>query len=78
MNSNEDLDEMPEEIDFTGAVRGHFAGRLSRETVAVVIDPELHAAFPSDDAVNQALRIVMKAGDLTRNVRAERSTVGRV
>jgi hypothetical protein len=76
MNRNEGFDEMPDEIDFTGAVREHFAGRLSRETVAVVVEPELHAAFPNDAAVNEALRLVLQAGDLARNSHAGRSTVG--
>jgi hypothetical protein len=66
------LDEdMPEEIDFSGATRGHFSGRLSRETVAVVIEPELRAAFPSGKSVNEALRLVLKAGDLTRKGHAD-------
>ena len=72
MNSNDMIDDdLPEEVDFSGGVRGHFTGRLSRDTVAVVIEPELYAAFPSSEAVNEALRLVLKAGALTRQVQSE-------
>lgn len=53
--------EMPGEIDFSGGKKGHFSGRLDRETRAVVIDPELLEVFPSGKAVNAALRLMVKA-----------------
>jgi hypothetical protein len=67
MNNDDVIDvDIPNEVDFSGAVRGHFAGRFSRDTVAVVIEPELYAAFPSAEAISEALRLVLKAGALTR------------
>ena len=65
-NEVDELDELPEEVDFTGAVRGHFAGRLHRDTIAIVLEPELQQVFPTSESVNEALRLVMKAGELTK------------
>lgn len=54
MNTKDDLDELPDEVDFNSAIRGHFAGRLSRNMQVVVIEPDVAEAFPSADEVNQA------------------------
>lgn len=54
-------DDLPSEIDFSGGKRGHFHGRLDRQTKAVVIDRELLEVFPSGEAVNDALRLMVRA-----------------
>ncbi len=62
--------EMRAEYDFasmTGGVRGKYAGRIAGEAkgrvVAVLLDPEVAAFFPSSESVNAALRAVMAATD---------------
>ena len=47
----------PEEL--TGGVRGKYVARFHQGTNIALLAPELRAAFPSDDAVNEALRSVL-------------------
>ncbi len=57
------------EYDFTsmhGGVRGKYAARLRRGSNLVLLEPEIAEAFPSDAAVNEALRGVLNT---TRAVR---------
>jgi len=46
-------------------VRGKYAGRL-KDTVLVALRPEVAEAFPTANAVNEALRAVMKASSAMR------------
>ena len=48
------------------ATRGEFAGRVGEGGIMVELDPELLEAFPDADAINEALRLVIEAGRLTR------------
>ena len=62
-------DDMRPEYDFAamkGGVRGKYAARYRAGTNLVLLDPELTEAFPTDAAVNQALRAVLS---MTRAVR---------
>lgn len=59
--SVEQNDEMRKEYDFTHAVRGKYADRFPRDVVMVTLAPDVAAAFPDADAVNEALRVVLKA-----------------
>jgi hypothetical protein len=54
-------DTMRPEYDMRGAVRGRYAGRFKKEVVMVSLAPDVAAAFPDADAVNEALRIILKA-----------------
>lgn len=57
------------EYDFAsmkGGIRGKYVTRYRAGTNLVLLDPELAEAFPSDAAVNQALRAVL---NMTRAVR---------
>jgi hypothetical protein len=50
------------EYDFAtmkGGVRGKYAKRYRAGTNLVLLDPEVSRAFPTDEAVNQALRAVL-------------------
>jgi hypothetical protein len=42
-----------------GGVRGKYAKRYRSGTNMVLLAPEVRAAFPTDDAVNRALRSLM-------------------
>jgi hypothetical protein len=54
-------DTMRPEYDMHGGVRGKYAGRFKKEVVMVSLAPDVAAAFPNADAVNEALRIILKA-----------------
>ena len=47
---------MRDEYDFSGKARGKYAKRYAKGTNVVVLDPDVAKAFPSADAVNDALR----------------------
>lgn len=47
-------------------VRGKYAGRL-RGTTLVALKPEVAAAFPTSEAVNEALRAVLRAKTVARS-----------
>jgi hypothetical protein len=49
-----------------GGIRGKYAKRFREGTNIVLVQPEVAAAFPSEDAVNEALRGVLNT---TRAVR---------
>ncbi len=69
MSKRNSDDEIRAEYDFSamkGGVRGKYAARLKAATNLVLLDPEVAAAFPSDAAVNEALRGVLNT---TRAVR---------
>ncbi len=48
--------EMSEEYDFSGGVRGKYAGRFARGSNVVVLDPDVAQVFTDSESVNQALR----------------------
>jgi len=62
-------DDLRPEYDFAtmkGGVRGKYVERLRKGSNLVLLDPEIAAAFPSAEAVNEALRGVLNT---TRAVR---------
>ena len=57
---NHDDDDMKNEYDFSRGVRGKYAKRVRRDCVTVSIDPELSKEFPTTQAVNDALRELLR------------------
>jgi hypothetical protein len=57
----EDEDEMLPEYDFSKGVRGKYASYFTDVDRLVSLDPDVKAVFPDSEAVNSALRILMKA-----------------
>ena len=53
--------EMRDEYDFSGGVRGKYAGRFAQGSNIVVVDPDLASVFPDSRAVNAALRVISEA-----------------
>ena len=53
--------DMRKEYDFTHAVRGKYANRFPKDVVMVTLAPDVAAAFPDAESVNQALRVLLKA-----------------
>ena len=49
-------DQMRDEYDFSGGVRGKYAKRFSRDAIMVVLDPDVAEIFPDAKRVNEALR----------------------
>ena len=54
--NNEPDEEMLEEYDFSGGVRGKYAARFAEGANVVVLDPDVAEVFTDSAAVNQALR----------------------
>jgi hypothetical protein len=57
-------DELRPEYDLgkllKDAVRGKYADRYREGTNLVLLDPEVARAFPNEEAVNEALRLVIQ------------------
>ena len=62
-------DEIRPEYDFAsmkGGVRGKYVNKYRAGTNLVLLDPEVARAFPTDAAVNQALRAVLSVTEVVR------------
>jgi hypothetical protein len=60
---NEMEDELRPEYDFArmeGGVRGKYVERYREGTNLVLLDPDVAQAFPNDEAVNEALRLLIQ------------------
>lgn len=56
-------DELRAEYDFSqlrGGGRGKYAERFREGTNLVLLDPDVARAFPDDESVNDALRLLMQ------------------
>ena len=53
---------MPDEVDFTGGVRGKYAARYAKGTNVVLLEPDVAKVFRTSDAVNRALREFIESG----------------
>lgn len=59
----ENEDELRPEYDFStlkGGVRGKHLQRYRAGTNLALLAPDIHAAFPTDESVNQALRSLIQ------------------
>jgi hypothetical protein len=69
--TDEQADDLRPEYDFAsmrGGVRGKYVKRLREETNLVLLDPEVAAAFPTEEAVNAALRGVLNTTKAVRQL----------
>jgi hypothetical protein len=55
-------------IDFSGGVRGKYAARYAESTNIVVLSPDVAEVFPNSDAVNEALRTLVRLSGKTVRV----------
>jgi hypothetical protein len=53
-------DDLRPEYDFSAGVRGKYAQRFREGTNIVVLDPDVAAEFKDSQAVNAALRTLLK------------------
>ncbi len=56
--SKPEPEEMLPEYDFSRGVRGKYAGRFTKDTIMVVLDPDVAEVFPDPKSVNKALRVL--------------------
>lgn len=54
--NNDNDQEMLEEYDFGGGVRGKYVGRFAQGANVVVLDPDVAEVFTDSESVNTALR----------------------
>jgi len=69
-SKDENIDELRPEYDLRellkGGVRGKYADRYREGTNLVLLDHDVAEAFPTDKAVNEALRLVIQLTKLSR------------
>lgn len=58
MSTSRDPDDMREEYDFSGAVRGKYAERFAKGSNVIVLAPDVAEVFKDGQAVNDALRVL--------------------
>ncbi|MDQ3005784.1 MAG: hypothetical protein M3R47_10430 [Chloroflexota bacterium] len=67
--------ELKEEYDLSKMTilpKGRFDPKRRIGTNVVVLDPEIAKAFPNDEAVNEALRVILKAAKIPQQISATR------
>jgi hypothetical protein len=62
-HSDDDLRPEYDASTLTGGVRGKYLARYRAGTNLALLAPEVRAAFPTDEAVNRALRSLMQTLD---------------
>lgn len=67
MSSNDDI---ADDYDFSQGVRGKYVDRLKRGSNVVVLEPDLAERFPNDQAVNEALRELLRRRSETEGAKA--------
>ena len=79
MNPEEIEDDLrPEyDFDFSKAVRGKYYRQYIESTNVVVLDPDVATAFQNSEAVNQALRAMLKFAEQTSSLTVRSSAQGR-
>jgi hypothetical protein len=60
-NNLDHEDDMLDEYDFSKGVRGKYASQFKDVSRLVSLDPDVKAVFPDSEAVNEALRGLIKA-----------------
>ena len=53
-------DDLRPHYDFSGGVRGKYAARYAEGTNIVVLSPDVAEVFPNSEAVNEALRTLLR------------------
>lgn len=57
------IDELREEYDFSGGVRGKYAEHYAEGANIVVLDPDVAKVFRDSKSVNQALRALVEVAN---------------
>lgn len=67
-------DELREEYDLASlgpGVRGKYYQRATSGTNLVLLDPDVARAFPSQEAVNKALRLLVEVAEASSSQRSD-------
>lgn len=63
-------DEMLDEYDFTGGIRGKYIDRVANRKNVIVLEPDVAEVFTDSESVNEALRgllpIIQKQAEKTQ------------
>lgn len=74
-NKDELEDDLRPEYDLAvllqGATRGKYAAQYKAGTNVALLEPDVAAAFPDDEAVNEALRLVMRLAKIPHPVQSK-------
>jgi len=74
---DEKADDLREEYDLRellkGGVQGKYAERFREGANLILLDQDVAEAFPTDKAVNEALRLVIQLGKLPKSAIGRRS-----
>jgi len=62
------------EYDFGRALRGKYLKRFPQDVVMVTLAPDVALAFPDAEAVNAALRVLLKAAKKAASSSAKRAS----
>ena len=57
------IDELREEYDFSGGVRGKYAARYGEGANIVILDPDIAKVFRDSKSVNEALRALVEVAN---------------
>lgn len=60
MESDDELREEYDEKTLKNGVRGKYAQRLAQDSNVVRLVPDVAVAFPTEEAVNEALRLLLQ------------------
>lgn len=74
--SSADEDELRDEYDLsrmTVVPKGRYAPHRRAGKNVIVLAPDVAQAFPTDEAVNEALRLVMRIAEVTAKYEVPRS-----
>jgi len=66
---NEPDDDMLDEYDFSGGVRGKYVDRFAKGSNVVVLDPDVASVFTDSESVNHALRALATIIEQTQKTR---------
>ena len=64
------------DYDFSDGVRGKYAARFREGTNVVVLSPDVAEIFPDSEAVNEALRTLVRMSGKTIRMRAPKKSPG--
>ena len=58
-NNPEQKEEMREEYDFSGGIRGKYYKQYQEGTNVILLEPDVAEVFRDSESVNQALRVLI-------------------
>jgi len=66
-NSSKKKDDIREEYDFSGGVRGKYAEKFIKGSNVIILDPDMARLFPDSESVNRALRAIASVAPVQKH-----------